>query len=68
MFFWDVTPCSRIEVHRRFEGMCSLYLQGLGPIRALNQQDAGSLGFVVNVLSVKVTLRPTTSRSVSLGS
>jgi hypothetical protein len=26
--FWNVTPCSPIDVHRRFEGIYCLYLQG----------------------------------------
>jgi hypothetical protein len=26
--FWDVAPCSRVDVYRRFRGVCCLYHQG----------------------------------------
>jgi hypothetical protein len=28
--FWDITPCSRLKVNRRFGGTCRLYFQGQG--------------------------------------
>jgi hypothetical protein len=27
--FWDITPCSRLKVNRRFGGACRLHLQSL---------------------------------------
>jgi hypothetical protein len=26
--FWDVSPCSLVEVHRRFRGACCFHHQG----------------------------------------
>jgi hypothetical protein len=38
--FWDITPCSRFKVNRRFDGTC-LHLQGRRS-QARNQHEAGS--------------------------
>jgi hypothetical protein len=38
--FWDVTPCSPVEVHRRFGG--TYYLQGRRVRQANNQQEASN--------------------------
>jgi hypothetical protein len=32
VLFWDITPCSPMEVNRRFEGKCRLHVQGRTPV------------------------------------
>jgi hypothetical protein len=39
--FWDITPCSPLEVNRRFGGKCRLYLQGRRISEVRNQREAG---------------------------
>jgi hypothetical protein len=34
--FWDVTPCSLVEVYRRFRGACCLHHQGGCPEASVN--------------------------------
>jgi hypothetical protein len=38
--FWDVTPCSLVEVYRLFGGTCYVHLQG---IIFLYPEDGGSM-------------------------
>jgi hypothetical protein len=40
--FWDVTPCSALEVNRRFGGRRSFHLQGRRIRKARNQHEVGS--------------------------
>jgi hypothetical protein len=39
--FWDVTPCSLIEVHRRFGGIYCLHIRGRKVSQEINQPEAG---------------------------
>jgi hypothetical protein len=39
--FWDIMPCSPLEVNRRFWGRYRLYLQGWRIFQAWNQHEAG---------------------------
>jgi hypothetical protein len=40
IIFWDVVPCSLVEVYRHFRGMYSLHLQGERVIRVLCSMEA----------------------------
>jgi hypothetical protein len=42
LIFWDITPCSQLEVNRRFGGECRLHLQEARINQARNQHEAGS--------------------------
>jgi hypothetical protein len=52
--FWDVTPCSLVEVHRHFREKLYLQLQGWRVGKASNQEEAGSkqrgICFVIKIL------------------
>jgi hypothetical protein len=45
--FWDVTPCSLVQVYRRFRGICCLHHQGVLLI-ALMMEAAGTSETSVN--------------------
>jgi hypothetical protein len=40
--FWDITPCSPLEVNRRFGGILRFHLQGRILSQARNQHKVGS--------------------------
>jgi hypothetical protein len=40
--FWDVTPSSQVEAHRRFGGTCCLHRQGQRVSQESNQEGAGN--------------------------
>jgi hypothetical protein len=39
---WDVTPCSLLQVNRRFRELCLLHLQGRRTSQARSQHEEGS--------------------------
>jgi hypothetical protein len=41
IIFWDVTPCSLVEVHGRFGGTYCLHIQGRSVSQGSNQQEVG---------------------------
>jgi hypothetical protein len=43
--FWDITPCSPLQLNRRFEGTCRLHLQGRKISQGRNQYEAVSKQF-----------------------
>jgi hypothetical protein len=55
--FWNVTPCIRAEIHRRFGGIYYLHLQSRRVNEANNQREAGDK---------KRNLYGTTRRSINL--
>jgi hypothetical protein len=40
--FWDITPCSLLEVSQHLGGICRLHLQGRRISQARNQREADS--------------------------
>jgi hypothetical protein len=38
--FWDITPCSPLQVNRRFRGTCHLHLRGSKLSQVRNQHEA----------------------------
>jgi hypothetical protein len=44
--FWDITPCSPLNVNRRFGGKSCLHLQDRRINRARNRHEAGSKFFL----------------------
>jgi hypothetical protein len=54
IILWDITPCSPLEVSRRFGGTYRLYLQGRRISRARNQSEAGRKLWSVYSLTLKM--------------
>jgi hypothetical protein len=52
--FWDITPCSPLEVKRLFGGICRPYLQGRRISKARNQREASNR--LHGVISQKIEL------------
>jgi hypothetical protein len=39
--FWDITPCSPLQVYRRFEETCRLHIRGRRMSHSRNQHETG---------------------------
>jgi hypothetical protein len=47
--FWDITPCSMMEVNRRFGGTYRLHIQDQGISQAGSKQILGSRPYVADM-------------------